>query len=392
MAITDWLAARAATMLDPTVTNLNTGSFGPTPRAVFDRVTQLRQMQAAGPMNFLVRQSPPLLWHARQSLANFVGVSPERIVFTQNVTTAINIVAAGLRLSPGEILMSDREYGAMAWCWERAAERQGLSIRRFHLPLTPRSADELVDAVAGALTESTRLVFLSHVYSANGMFMPVRPIAELIRRHGAISVIDGAHAPGLLPLEIDSLACDFYAGNCHKWLLAPIGAGFLTVSEGMRDRLEPLQVSWGYRPDGEPDRPDEFGSTPRVRRLEFEGTRDICPWLTVPDAISLQSNLGWPAIWERQRELAATVRQEFEELELQTPTSFGLSGPMTAFRIKTSVPSDTIRQRLWDRRVEIPVTDWPDQTLIRVSTHFYTTEEEITRGIVAVRHALGSLS
>src|SRR6267142_5119856 len=153
MTTSDWSAARAAMMLDPTVANLNTGSFGPTPRVVLDRVTALRRRLAAEPMDFLLRESPPLLWHARERLATFLGTSPYRLVFTQNVTTAINIVAASLRLdAPGEILMSDREYGSMQWCWERAAARQGLTIRHFSLPLIPLSPEEIVAAVESALT------------------------------------------------------------------------------------------------------------------------------------------------------------------------------------------------------------------------------------------------
>src|SRR5947209_6666337 len=148
MSAPDWPAARAAMLLDPTVANLNTGSFGPTPRVVFERVTALRRLLAEEPMDFLLREAPPRLWHARERLAAFVGAAPERLVFTANVTAAVNIVASGLRLTaPGEILMSDREYGAMQWCWERAARRQGLTVRQFRLPLVPQSPGAIVDAV-----------------------------------------------------------------------------------------------------------------------------------------------------------------------------------------------------------------------------------------------------
>src|SRR5919197_924410 len=148
MSCHDWAGARAAMLLDPTVANLNTGSFGPTPRVVFERASELRRRLAEEPMDFLLRQAPPLLWHARERLAAFLGTAPERLVFTQNVTTAINIVAASLRLAaPGDVLMSDREYGSMQWAWERAAQRQGLTIRKFPLPLRPRDAGEIVDAV-----------------------------------------------------------------------------------------------------------------------------------------------------------------------------------------------------------------------------------------------------
>src|SRR5262245_57452186 len=130
-----WERARSEVLLDPTVVNLNTGSFGPLPRVVFERVTELRHRLAEEPMDFLVRQSPPLLWEARERLATFLGGDARRLIFTANVTAAINTVASGLRLAaPGEILLTDHEYGAMHWCWERAAQRQGLSVRTFSLP------------------------------------------------------------------------------------------------------------------------------------------------------------------------------------------------------------------------------------------------------------------
>src|SRR5437899_4157701 len=180
MSVPDWSAARAAMLLDPTVANLNTGSFGPTPRSVFERVTTLRRRLAEEPMDFLLRESPPLLWHARERLAAFLGTSPYRLVFTQNVTTAINIIAASLRLeAPGEILMSDREYGSMQWCWERAAARQGLMVRQFKLPLVPSSPEEVVEAVRSALTPQTRLLFFSHVLAATGLVLPARELCAL---------------------------------------------------------------------------------------------------------------------------------------------------------------------------------------------------------------------
>src|SRR5947209_10882628 len=231
MSRPDWSAARAAMLLDPSIVNLNTGSFGPTPRVVFDLATALRRRQAEAPMAFLLREAPPLLWHARERLAAFLGTSPYGLVFTQNVTAAVNVVAASLRLAaPGEILMSDREYGSMQWCWERAAQRQGLAIRTFRLPLMPASPGEIVEAVRAALTPRTRLLFFSHVLAATGMVLPAKDLCDLARAHGVLTVVDGAHAAAMIDVAVDALGCDFYGGNCHKWLLAPLGAGFLACA------------------------------------------------------------------------------------------------------------------------------------------------------------------
>ncbi|MFO0809354.1 MAG: aminotransferase class V-fold PLP-dependent enzyme [Gemmataceae bacterium] len=374
---TDWTAARAAMMLDPTVINLNSGSFGPTPRPVFERVTELRRHLAAEPMDFLVRQLPPLLWRARERLAAFLGSSPEHLVFRDNVTAAINLVASSLRIeSPGEILMSDREYGAMQWCWERAAARQGLSVRYFKLPLMPASPDEIVASVERAITPKTRLLFFSHVYSATGLIVPAKELCSLARRRGIVSVVDGAHAVAMIDLNLTNIGADYYGGNCHKWLFAPIGSGFLVASAEALDRLEPFQVSWGYR-DRRSDERDEYGSTPRVRRLEFEATRDTCAWLAVPDAIDFQTSLGWEAIRDRVAQLAAYTRDHISELELTTPIDAMLHGAMTTFWWPTGFEAADLRRRLWDRKIEAIIGEWPEGLTLRVSTPFFTTEPEI---------------
>ncbi len=165
-----WSDARARMLLDPTVANLNTGSFGPLPRVVFDEVTRLRRRLAEEPMDFLVREQPGLLWTARERLAEYLHCDVKRLVFTANVTAAINMVAAGIRLAaPGEILLTDHEYGAMHWTWERAALEQGLTLRTFPLPILADSPQEIVAAAEAAFTDRTRLLFFSHVLSPTGM-------------------------------------------------------------------------------------------------------------------------------------------------------------------------------------------------------------------------------
>jgi isopenicillin-N epimerase len=380
-----WMDARSRMLLDADVANLNTGSFGPLPRIVFERATELRRRLAAEPMDFLVRQAPPLLWDARTRLAAFLGGQPQRLVFTANVTAAINLAANSLRLAaPGEILLTYHEYGAMHWCWERAAQRQGLSVRTFALPVLPRGPEEIVAAARAALSERTRLLFFSHVLSPTGMVLPAQALCTLARQHGILSVVDGAHAPAFVEVNLDAIGADYYGGNCHKWLLAPTGSGFLYLGPGAAERLAPLQVSWGYRPDrGRLDACDEFGSTPRLRQLEFEGTRDPCAWLAVPAAIDFQAGLGWEPIRRRISELTAHVRRRLGGelgLEPATPEGPGLCGAMTAFALPPGTDAVALRQRLWhDFRVEAPVIERPGRLLIRASTHFFNTEAEIDR-------------
>lgn len=385
MSSTFWSDARAQMLLDPRAINLNTGSFGPSPRVVFERVTALRQRLAEEPMDFLIRAAPPLLWQARERLAEFLGGDPRRLVFTANVTAAVNLVASSLALpAPGEILLSDHEYGAMHWCWERAAQRQGLTLRTFALPILPASPDEIVAAAVAAMTERTRLLFFSHILSPTGMILPAQALCAEARRRGILTVVDGAHAPAFVPLNLDAIGADYYGANCHKWLLAPIGSGFLHAAPGALERLQPLQVSWGWRPDrARLDERDEFGSTPRLRLFEFEGTRDLCAWLAIPSAIDFQANIGWQRIRERIAELTRYVRRRLTGLAgltPNTPDAPDLSGAMVAFRLPSGTEAPPLRRRLWEEfHIEVPIVERPDRLLLRTSTHFYNTEAEVDR-------------
>src|SRR5439155_15146952 len=176
-------------------------------------------------MDFPIRQAPPLLWEARRRLGNFLGADPRRLVFTANVTASVNIVATALQLAaPGEVLLTDHEYGAMHWCWERAARRQGLTLRTFPLPTMAESPGEIIEAVVRAMTPRTRLFFFSHVLSPTGLVLPAAELCAEARRRGVVTVVDGAHAPAMIPLDVARVGADFYTGNCHKWMLAPTGA------------------------------------------------------------------------------------------------------------------------------------------------------------------------
>jgi isopenicillin-N epimerase len=260
--------------------------------------------------------------------------------------------------------------------------RQGLKLRAFALPIMPNNPAEIVTAFGDAITGETRLLFFSHVLSPTGLVLPAREICALARSRGIVTVVDGAHAPAMIPLDVEAIGADYYGANCHKWLLAPIGSGFLYLGRGNEDRLQPLQVSWGWRRDFTKlnDR-NELGSTHRIAFLEHEGTRDICPWLVVPEAIAFQEALGWDSIRRRMRELASCVRQELGEIDslnLATSASVELSGAMTAFRLPPRIDLAALRKGLWDpHRIEIGLHERRDGNLLRVSTHFYNTVEEV---------------
>jgi isopenicillin-N epimerase len=227
------------------------------------------------------------------------------------------------------------------------------------------------------------------------MVLPAWELCAEARKRGILTMIDGAHAPAMLPLELSSLECDFYGGNCHKWLLAPSGSGFLYFAPGAERLVQPLQVSWGWHHDStRAHERDEFGSTPLIRSFEFEGTRDPCPWLSVPTAIAFQEGLGWAAIRARVADLTAHLRRRVLDeigLALATPAHPCLSGFLTAFRLPTGVDVTSLRRALWKTyRIEAPVIERPEATLLRVSLHFYNTVKEIDRLVVALKALLST--
>lgn len=376
---------RSRLALAPGITYLNSGSFGPLARSVADSVASLRSQMAQDPMDFMLRRLPPLLWNARARLANFLSADPHQLLFTANVTEAVNLIAASVRLTtPGEILLSDREYVTMQWCWERAAKRCSLDLRTFSLPTQPSTPDELLLAAEKAMSSRTRLLFISHVVASTGTIIPVREICEIANRRGIVTVIDGAHGPVLTSVNLSEIECNYYVGSGHKWLLAPTGTGFLYFGASAVDSIEPFQISWGCQAQNAGEvagERDAFGSTPRLRRLECQGTRDLCPWLAVPDAIDFLGTHGFSEVSRRMRELAAYTRSRLSGLSglvPVTPDHPAMSGGMTSYVFSSrTVPSD-LQARLWEKfRIEVGILQQAERTAVRVSTHFFNTEADI---------------
>lgn len=386
-------AWRAQVALDPEIAYLNTGSYGLLPRPVLAVVTALREELYRNPVDFLWRRFGPRLESARERLAGFLAAPPHRLFFALNVSEAINWVAASLRLAaPGEIVLTDHEYGAMRWVWERCAARCGLTLRTLVVPMHATTREEVVAELARQWRPATRLFFFSHVLHTTGMVLPAAELCAAARRQGIVTVVDGAHAPGMIPLHLEQIAADYYCANLHKWLLAPLGAGFLYCTAGREELLQPTHVSWGWHYDrSRAEARDGHGGTFRQRAFEFVGSRDLSPWLAVPAAIDFHQAVGPGNIRARHLELSDQVRARLEVVPgviCVTPQAPELRGGLTAFRLP---PHDatTVRRLLWERhRIEINLVDHPAGPWLRVSTHFYNLPEEIERLGQALPEAL----
>lgn len=371
--------------LDPEVLFLNHGSFGACPTAVLQRQSELRARLEAEPVRFLHREVEPLLDEARAALGAFLDADPDDLGFVTNATTGVNTVLRSLRFEPGdELLTTDHEYNASRNALEYAASRWGAKVVVAKLPWPLSSPDAVVDTVLAHVTPRTRLLLVDHVSSQTAVVMPVARLIATLRERGVETLVDAAHAPGMLPLSLRTLGAGYYTGNCHKWLCAPKGAAFLHVRRDLQPGLKPVAVSHGHN-SGRKDR-SQF-------RLDFDwtGTHDPSAFLCVPEAIRVVGGLlpgSWPAVMESNRAKALAARKLLcERLRVTPDCPEEMVGSMATVRLPDGFPErpepplfvDPLHLRLFDEhRIEVPIVPWPrpPHRHVRVSAQLYNTHAE----------------
>ena len=371
--------------LDPSVTFLNHGSFGAAPRAALAAQQALRDRMESQPVQFLARDLESLLDAARAAVGAFVGAPADDLVFVPNATHAVNAVLQSLTLSPGdEVVVTDHGYAACTNAARFAAERAGARVVTARVPFPLRSAGAVVDAVTAALSPRTRLVLVDHVTSPTALVFPVEDLVHVCQRVGVDVLVDGAHAPGMLPLGLRALGAAFYTGNLHKWVCAPKGAAFLHVHPSQRHRVRPPVISHGAG----------SARTDRSRlSLEFNwtGTHDPTAVLAAPAAIDFMGSLlpgGWDALRAANRALALEARGVLcDALGVAAPAPDDMVGAMVSLPLpperfaptpaRDPAFEDALQQRLWERhRIEVPVMPWGGRALLRVSAQAYNHVEQ----------------
>jgi isopenicillin-N epimerase len=380
----DWQDVRAAWPLSDGVTSLNHGSFGFVPRPVRVARQQWLDRQSALPMDFYLRQAEDALLAARDRLADFVGAGRGDLVWVENATYAMNVVAANCPLAAGdEVLLTDHAYGAVRRIWQHACQRAGAQLKEVFLPLPVTSDEQLVDAVTAALTQRTRLLVISHITSPSAIILPVAKICRAAHGRGVQVCIDGPHALANLPLDLAALDCDYYACSCHKWLSAPPGTGFLYVHPRHQATFEPLVISWGR----------VLPELPQSWQEEFTwlGTRDLSGLLSVPAAIDFLAEIGWDEYRQRTHFLAQEARRKITQLtslEPLVPDSPRWYGPMITLPVPPGDPYD-LRDALWQRyQIESQALTIGGRRCVRVSCHLYTQTSDLDRLVTALGELL----
>lgn len=363
-------------MLDPDVTFLNHGSFGACPIAVLRVQEEFRNRLERQPLRFLGREFEGLLDQARDGLAEFVGASSEELVFVPNATTGVNAVLRSLTFSPtDELLTTSQEYNACRNALDFVAARSGAKVVVADIPFPISSPAQVVEAVLSKVTERTRLALIDHVVSQTGLVFPIAQIVQALSNLGIDTLIDGAHAPGMVDLNLTELGATYYASTCHKWICAPKGAAFLYVKKEKQAEIRPLTISHG-------------ANSPRHDRskfhLEFDwmGTDDPTAYLTVPSAISYMGALlpeGWDEIRAKNREKAISARKRLcEMLNVAPPCPEEMIGALATVPLPDGSYTELQDALLEKFNIEVPIVPFPQapQRLVRISAQLYNTPKQ----------------
>ncbi len=361
-------------LLDTTITFLNHGSFGACPKPIFEEYQRLQYELENEPVYFIQKKSAEYLKIAKERLAKYIGCNANDFFFTPNPTFAINTIMRSLNLEEGdEILTTNHEYGAMDRTWNFYCKKSGAKYIRQNISLPVISKEQILEEFWSGYTSKTKIVFLNQISSCTALIFPIKEICDKARELGLITIIDGAHVPGQIDLNLTALNPDFYTGTLHKWMLAPKGSSFLYVKKSFQEMLDPLVVGWGYESVAP-------GESQFLDYQEFQGTRDISAFLCTPKVIDFLEENNWKTIAKECRKLVFDNYQRICDL-LQTqpicPITEEFLVQMASIPIRTSNPVE-LKELLFNKyKIEIPVMSLNGSYFLRYSINAYNSQDDL---------------
>jgi len=369
-------------LLRDDITFLNFGSFGATPKPVFEASLRWQTELEREPVHFITEQLVPHLKAARESLAGFLHCDADDVVYVTNPSYAVNIIAKSFDLQEGdEVLATNLEYGACDRTWTYYCRRKGAVYVRQPIRFPIASKEDFMEQFTAGITPKTKLIFISHITSSTGLRLPVEEICAIARQRNIITFIDGAHGPAQVPVDLSAMDADIYTGACHKWMLAPKGASFLYVRRSLQDRFDPLVVSWGY----------DSAMPSHSRFLDYhqlQGTKDYSAFLSVPDAIRFMEQHDWPAVRVHCRTLVQDNAARFCSLlkaEPLAPVNDGFIAQLYSIRISVQEP-EKLHRLLYERyNIQVPVMQHEDQCYLRYSIQAFNTQEDLDKLYIALQ-------
>jgi isopenicillin-N epimerase len=363
-------------LIDPGIIFLNHGSFGATPRPVFAEYQKWQARLENQPVLFLGRELEELLLDARRILGQYLNADAENLVFIPNSTYGVNVIARSLKLAPGDqILTSDHEYGACDNCWDFVCSK--LEVEYIHQPISLpiRTEDEMVDEFWKGVGPNTKVIYLSMITSPTALRMPVERICERARKKGILTVIDAAHAPGQVPVDLGALGADIVFGNCHKWMLSPKGAAFLYVRKDVQKQIEPLIISWGLRVSPEKSTGSRF-----IDVLQWTGTNDPAAYLSVPAAINFMQENHWDDVrleCNKKLRIAIDAICNISNMDWLYPMESRFYAQMGIAHLPM-VNLNLLKNRLYSEyKVEVPLIQWQERQFVRISVQGYNTRSDL---------------
>ncbi len=365
---------------------LNHGSFGAIPRPVMKALQQWQEEVEKDPVYFNIWRWVEELEKVRQRLASFVGTEPSNLAFIENSTFGANTVANSLPLGEGDqVIITDWEYGACLKAWQYYSEQKGYDIHTVQMPSVFETEEELLAPLFEAISERTKVIFISHIFSPTGVIFPVKKLASFARQQGILTVIDGAHAPGQIDLNLEELGADFYFGNCHKWMLSARGAAFLYVRKEHQHLIKPPVISWGT--DWESPHPVRF-----VAELEMQGTRDYTTFLTVGNALDFLQANDWQAVLLKAKKLISFFSQGLMDIFASGPLTHNLDffGQMYAYPLPEDTDTEDLYRFLYQKnKIQVPITKVVGRSFVRASFQSYNEQKDYEALLMALRKYYG---
>jgi len=370
--------------LDPDITFLNHGSYGACPVPVFEDYQDWQKKLETQPVEFMTDHLWKYLKYSRECLGKFIKCPEEDIILFPNPTTAVNNIIDNLDLSSGdEVLMTQHEYGALVRAWSQASKKNNFKIVQQKIEMPLESRKTFIDQFFSGISINTKVIFISHITSQTALIFPIREICNFAKKAGIVTIVDGAHVPGHIDLNLKNINCDYYTGACHKWLCAPKGTSFLYVRKELQINITPQTISWGE--EGEDPGPTQF-----LMDFQWQGTRDMSAFLSIPSAINFVKKNKWRENHIDSKKIIIETSQLLTDLLTTEPLFIGDDwvGQMVSHRLPKNSP-ETLKNNLWeDFSIEVPIFEWQNQNFIRVSVHYYNDKSDIEKLIFALKKLL----
>ena len=360
-------------MLDPKIVYLNHGSFGACPKNIFDSLIKYQKLLEFEPVKHLAHDVFEYLEKSRESLGNYINCNKDDVVFSPNPSTALNTVIRSLDLNDGdEILTTNHEYGALDKTWKYICKKTGAKYIQKTIPLPLESKQDFINNFAEGITKKTKVIFLSHITSPTALIFPVKEICKISREKNILSIIDGAHAPAQIKLDISDINPDIYVGACHKWMCSPKGVSFLYSKKEYQKKIDPLIISWGYEPE-------KTNNNQFIDYHQWQGTRDMSAFLTIPETINFLEKNNWREVTKECYKINLWAKKEINSLLNEEALSTDeFNGQMCSFYYKSKKDLIDFNIKFYLKyKIQLPFIEWNDKTLFRISIQAYNSKNDI---------------